>query len=63
MIELRTIERSIIEALGTDTLTLEQLAPRAGYDVNGHFKRAVSAMTLQHLGRVSVASLQPLLDV
>ena len=45
MIELRTIERNIIEALGTDTLTLEQLAPKAGYEVNGHFKKAVSLLS------------------
>ncbi len=45
MIELRTIEKNIIEALGTDTLTLEQLAPKAGYEVNGHFKGAVSSLS------------------
>jgi hypothetical protein len=45
MVELRTIEKNIIEALGTDTLTLEQLAPRAGYEVNGHFKKAVSLLS------------------
>ncbi len=44
MIELRTIERNIIEALGADTLTLEQLAPRAGYEVNGHFKNTISSL-------------------
>ena len=43
MIELRTIERNIIEAFGTDMLTLEQLAPKAGYEVNGHFKQAISS--------------------
>ena len=45
MIQLRTIEKNIIEALGTDTLTLEQIAPKAGYEVNGHFKEAVSSLT------------------
>ena len=45
MVELRVIERNIIEALGTDTLTLEQLAPKAGYEVNGHFKKAVSSLS------------------
>ena len=45
MIELRTIEKNIIEVLGTDTLTLEQLAPEAGYEVGGHFKRAVSSLS------------------
>ena len=44
-IELRTIERNIIEALGTHTLTLEQLAPKAGYEVNGHFKKAISLLS------------------
>ena len=44
MVELRTIEMNIIEALGTDTMTLERLAPRAGYEVNGHFKHAVSSL-------------------
>ena len=45
MIELRTIEKNIIEALGTNTLTLEQLAPKAGYEANGHFKKAVSSLS------------------
>ena len=45
MIELRPIEKNIIEALGTDTLTLERLALRAGYEVNGHFKKAVSLLS------------------
>ena len=47
MVELRVIEKNIIEALGTDTLTLEQLAPKAGYEVNGHFKKAVSSLSKQ----------------
>ncbi|MHC4581863.1 MAG: hypothetical protein ACYS14_10425 [Planctomycetota bacterium] len=45
MIELRPIEKNIIEALGTHTLTLERLAPKAGYEVNGHFKKAVSLLS------------------
>ena len=45
MIELRPIEVNIIEALGRDTLTLERLAPKAGYEVNGHFKKAVSLLS------------------
>ena len=44
MIQLRTIERNILEALGGDTMTLEQLAPKAGYEVNGHFKKAISSL-------------------
>jgi len=39
MSQLRTIEKNIIEALGSETLTLEQIAPKAGYEVNGHFKK------------------------
>jgi hypothetical protein len=45
MDELRTIEKNIIEALGKDTLTLEQLAAKAGYEVGGHFKRAISSLS------------------
>ncbi len=45
MIELRTIEQNIIEALGNDTLTCEQLAPKAGYEVNRHFKKAISSLS------------------
>ena len=45
MIELRTIERNIIEALGVDTLALERLAPKTGYEVSGHLKKAVSSLS------------------
>lgn len=34
-------ERNVILALGDETLTLEQLAPKAGYEVSGHFRRTV----------------------
>ena len=44
MIKLRTIERNVVEVLGGETLTLEQLAPKAGYEVNGHFRGAVSSL-------------------
>ena len=44
MIKLRTVERNIVEALGTEILTLDQLAPKAGYEVNGHFKKAISSL-------------------
>jgi hypothetical protein len=47
MIELRTIEKNIIEALGSGTLTLEQIAPKAGYEVNGHFRKAISSLSKQ----------------
>jgi hypothetical protein len=42
---LNTIEKNIIEALGTDTLTLEQLAPKAGYEVGGYLKQAVASLS------------------
>jgi hypothetical protein len=45
MIELNTIESNIIEALGTDTLTFEQLAAKAGYEVSGYFRRTVSSLS------------------
>jgi len=33
MHDLSTIEKNIVEALGTDTLRLEQLVPKTGYEV------------------------------
>jgi len=45
MYDLNTIEKNIIEALGTDTLTLEQLAPKAGYEVGGYLKQAVASLS------------------
>ena len=47
MVKLRTIEKNIIEALGSETLTLEQIAPKAGDEVNGHFKKAISSLSKQ----------------
>jgi len=45
MIELSTIERNIFEVLGTDTLTFEQLAAKADYEVSGHLRRTVSSLS------------------
>jgi len=45
MIKFNTIESNIIEALGTDTLTFEQLAFKAGYEVSGYFRRTVSSLS------------------
>ena len=45
MIKINTIESNIIEALGTDTLTFEQLASKAGYEVSGYFRRTVSSLS------------------
>lgn len=45
MIRLSTIERNIVEALGTDTLIFEQLAAKTGYEVSGHFRRTVSSLS------------------
>jgi len=47
VIELSVTERNVIEAFGTDTLTLEKLALKAGYEVGGHFRRAVSSLSKQ----------------
>lgn len=44
MIELTTAQKNIIEALGEDTLTVEQLAPKAGYELSGHFREAVNSL-------------------
>ena len=43
--ELNQTERNIIEALGDATLRLEELAPKAGYEVSGHLRRTVSSLT------------------
>jgi len=45
MKRLSTTESNIIEALGTDTLTFEQLAAKTGYEVSGHFRRTVSSLS------------------
>jgi len=45
MNKLSTTESNIIEALGTDILTFEQLAAKTGYEVSGHFRRTVSSLS------------------
>jgi hypothetical protein len=45
MIKLNTFESIIIEALGNDILTFEQLAAKTGYEVSGHFRRTVSSLS------------------
>lgn len=58
MIELNRTERNIIEVLGNDTLTFEQLAAKAGYEVSDHFKRTVSSLSkLGILGNKKVGYL------
>ena len=44
MINLTTAQKNIIEALGDDTLTVEQLAPKAGYELSGHFRKTVASL-------------------
>jgi len=44
MINLTTAQKNIIEALGEDTLTVEQLAPKAGYELSGHFRKTVASL-------------------
>jgi len=43
-IKLNQIELNIIEALGDDTLKLEELAPRAGYEVGGYLRKTLSSL-------------------
>lgn len=42
--KLNDTEKNIIEALGTDTLTGEKLAKKAGYPYNSNFKSTLSAL-------------------
>ena len=44
MTELTTAQKNIIEALGENTLTIEQLAPKAGYELSGHFRKTVASL-------------------
>jgi hypothetical protein len=45
MIESNETERNIIGALNGETLTLEQPAAKAGYEVSGHFRRTVTSLS------------------
>ena len=44
MIELNKTEKTIIEALGDQALTVEELAVKAGYEVSGHFRHTISSL-------------------
>ena len=44
MIAMTTTEKNIIEALGQDTLIIEDLAVKAGYELSGHFRRQVASL-------------------
>jgi DNA-binding IclR family transcriptional regulator len=44
MVVLNKTERTIIEALGNETLTVEELAVKAGYEVSGYFRRTISSL-------------------
>ncbi len=44
MTEANRTEKTIIEALGDTTLTVEKLAIKAGYEVSGCFRRTLSSL-------------------
>ncbi len=44
MIELNRTEKTIIEALGDTTLTVEKLAIKAGYEVSGYFRSLLTSL-------------------
>jgi hypothetical protein len=44
MIELNRTEKFIIEALGDETLTVEKLAIKAGYEVSGYFRCTLTSL-------------------
>jgi hypothetical protein len=44
MIDLTTAEKNIIEALGDDTLIIEDLAVKAGYELSGFFRKTVASL-------------------
>jgi hypothetical protein len=46
---LNETERNILEALGDATMTGEELAPKAGYECNGHFKATLSTLVKRGL--------------
>ncbi len=47
--DLNETESNILEALGDDKLTGEQLAKKAGYTHNSHFKSTLSSMVKRKL--------------
>ncbi len=44
MVELNKTEKIIIEALGNETLTVEELAIKSGYEVSGYFRRTLTSL-------------------
>jgi len=44
MTELNRTEKTIIEALGDTTLTVEEIAVKTGYEVSGYFRRTLSSL-------------------
>ena len=44
MVELNRTEKIIIEALGDETLTVEELAIKSGYEVSGYFRRTLTSL-------------------
>lgn len=44
MVELNKTEKTIVKALGNETLTVEELAVKAGYEVSGYFRRTLSSL-------------------
>jgi hypothetical protein len=41
---LNETEKIIIEALGNDTLTVEELAIKSGYEVSGYFRNILTSL-------------------
>ena len=46
---LKDIERNIIEALGSQSMTARQLAERAGYRLNSHFREVLASLRRRQL--------------
>lgn len=44
MIELNKTEKTIIEALGYETLTVEELTIKSGYEVSDYFRRILTSL-------------------
>jgi len=44
MIELNETEKIIVEALGNETLTVEELAIKSGYEVSGYFRNILTSL-------------------
>ena len=44
MVELNEAEKTIIKALGNETLTVEELAVKSGYEVSGYFRSILTSL-------------------